>query len=99
MEVTSVVTKGITTSSGDTTVVQKISQLPRFFVHFRRAESVALSDSSLIEYKGEFGFDWLRDEYIYDVNMVHVLKNKQLYFKEKQPQNLLSSTPILMENP
>lgn len=31
--------------------------MPKFTVHFRRPD----------DYKGKYGFDWLRDEYVYDV--------------------------------
>ena len=30
------------------------NSLPKFLVHFRRPD----------DYRGEFGFDWIRDEYI-----------------------------------
>lgn len=89
MGATSAVTKGTTTNSGDPTVVQKISQLPRFFVHFRRAESVALSNPISLKYKGEFGFDWLRDEYIYDVNMVHALNKHAALFQGETVSKLI----------
>ena len=33
------------------------NSLPKFLVHFRRPD----------DYRGEFGFDWIRDEYIYPI--------------------------------
>lgn len=63
---------GETVQSGNNLVEVKISQLPRFYVHFRRAESNSLSANNLY-YKGEYGFDWLRDEYIYDEEKVAML--------------------------
>lgn len=89
MKTASDITKGTSVSSEDPTVVQKISQLPRFFVHFRRAESVVLSDSSLIEYKGQYGFDWLRDEYVYDVNMVHALNKQAALYQGETASKLI----------
>ena len=33
------------------------NSLPKFLVYFRRPD----------DYRGEFGFDWIRDEYIYPI--------------------------------
>lgn len=38
----------------------RLSEVPDFLVHFRRCE----------EYDGGFGFDWLRDEYLYETKDV-----------------------------
>ncbi|KES14527.1 hypothetical protein GASC598B02_003200, partial [Gilliamella apicola SCGC AB-598-B02] len=39
------------------------SCLQRFTIHFRRPAK--LKQNKNAPYKGEYGFDWLRDEYIY----------------------------------
>lgn len=67
------VTSGTTTNSGDPTIKKQITSLRHFSVHFRRPEKA--------EYNGGFGFDWLRDEYIYDVEKIGELKDqkKHLY--------------------
>ena len=38
------------------------NSLPKFLVHFRRPD----------DYRGEFGFDWIRDEYIYPIVKVAI---------------------------
>lgn len=66
-------TTGTTTNSGDRTVRQKITSLRHFYVHFRRPEKAG--------YSGSFGFDWLRDEYVYDEIRVRVAKAKKALYK------------------
>jgi len=41
------------------------NSLPKFLVHFRRPD----------DYRGEFGFDWIRDEYIYPIVKVAIDNN------------------------
>lgn len=51
-------------------------QLAKFLVHFRRPDMFLRTNGDATEskvnvkYAGHFGFDWLRDEYIYPVEMV-----------------------------
>ena len=44
------------------------SCLRKFTIHFRRPEK--LKQKKGATYKGEYGFDWLRDEYIYPIEKV-----------------------------
>ena len=44
------------------------SCLQKFTIHFRRPE--ILKQNKNAPYKGEYGFDWLRDEYIYPIKWV-----------------------------
>ena len=44
------------------------SCLQRFTIHFRRPAK--LKQNKNAPYKGEYGFDWLRDEYIYPIQKV-----------------------------
>ena len=44
------------------------SCLRKFTIHFRRPET--LKQKKDATYKGEYGFDWLRDEYIYPIEEV-----------------------------
>ena len=44
------------------------SCLQKFTIHFRRPE--ILKQNKNAPYKGEYGFDWLRDEYIYPIEWV-----------------------------
>ena len=44
------------------------SCLQRFTIHFRRPAK--LKQNKNAPYKGEYGFDWLRDEYIYPMEVV-----------------------------
>ena len=46
------------------------SCLQKFTIHFRRPDT--LSENSNYIYRGEYGFDWLRDEYIYPIEKVDV---------------------------
>lgn len=46
------------------------SCLRKFIVHFRRPPT--LKQKSNYPYRGEYGFDWLRDEYIYPIEKVYV---------------------------
>ena len=41
------------------------NSLPKFLVYFRRPD----------DYRGEFGFDWIRDEYIYPIVKVAIDNN------------------------
>lgn len=67
-----------TASSGKPTVVAKITRprLWEFTIHFRRPESKPSTASAAVSnvyYDGSYGFDWLRDEYVYDIEEVHEL--------------------------
>ena len=44
------------------------SCLRKFTIHFRRPDKLKQNHNA--PYKGEYGFDWLRDEYIYPMEMV-----------------------------
>lgn len=46
------------------------SCLRKFTVHFRRPPT--LKQKSNYPYRGEYGFDWLREEYIYPIDTVKV---------------------------
>lgn len=46
------------------------SCLRKFTIHFRRPAK--LKEKKNFPYKGEYGFDWLRDEYIYPIETVYV---------------------------
>ena len=46
------------------------SCLRKFTIHFRRPDT--LKEKSNYIYRGEYGFDWLRDEYIYPIEKVDV---------------------------
>ncbi|OTP81409.1 hypothetical protein [Gilliamella apicola] len=46
------------------------SCLQKFTIHFRRPDT--LKEKSNYSYRGEYGFDWLRDEYIYPIEKVDV---------------------------
>lgn len=74
-------TTGTTTNSGDRTVRQKITSLRHFYVHFRRPEKAG--------YSGSFGFDWLRDEYVYDLFEIGVLDRSKKYLYKGNIQNLI----------
>ena len=54
------------------------SCLQKFTIHFRRPDK--LKQDQNVPYRGEYGFDWLRDEYIYPMETVGF--------------NLFTSTPI-----
>ncbi|OTP81841.1 hypothetical protein [Gilliamella apicola] len=45
------------------------SCLRKFTIHFRRPDKLKQNHNA--PYKGEYGFDWLRDEYIYPIEMVY----------------------------
>lgn len=66
-------TIGTTTNSGNRIIEQKITSLRHFQVHFRRPEHAG--------YNGSFGFDWLRDEYVYDEIRVRIAKSKKGLYK------------------
>lgn len=59
------VPESITTTGAPVPV--NVTVLQKFLIHFRRPSS----------YKGEFGFDWMRDEYIYPITPVNG-SNKEL---------------------
>lgn len=76
-------------SSGSTTDKQphntkdvKITSLRRFLVNFRRPIKQ--------QYDGSFGFDWLRDEYIYDILKVEQLGGKKKRLYKGNVQNLIN---------
>ena len=52
------------------------SCLRKFTIHFRRPKK--LKEKSNYSYQGEYGFDWLRDEYIYPITKVKFDQFKQL---------------------
>ena len=62
------------------------SCLRKFTIHFRRPDT--LKEKSNYIYRGEYGFDWLRDEYIYPMEKVDVdfksIKNF-VYFNKAVP--------------
>ena len=62
------------------------SCLRKFTIHFRRSDT--LKEKSNYIYRGEYGFDWLRDEYIYPMEKVDVdfksIKNF-VYFNKAVP--------------
>ena len=55
------------------------SCLRKLTIHFRRPTK--LKEKKNFPYKGEYGFDWLRDEYIYPLTKVYVDKeeNSEIY--------------------
>ena len=55
------------------------NDFPEFTVHFRRNDS----------YKGEYGFDWLRDEYVYDLTHV-VIQNKNIKLLTSNQEKLIT---------
>ncbi|MFQ1011523.1 hypothetical protein ACFX2U_01520 [Gilliamella apicola] len=61
------------------------SCLQRFTIHFRRPDQLKQKQNA--PYKGEYGFDWLRDEYIYPIEWV-------FYNEVDDPQN-----PKLIDQP
>lgn len=61
----------------------------KFSVHFRRPYEIGQTTQ---EYKGEFGFDWVRDEYIYPILAINGTKDCVIY-AYSQP-----SLRILYEN-
>lgn len=59
------------------TVEVKISDMQAFTVHFRRPDTkpflpISKNDKT-VYYDGSYGFDWLRDEYVYDIEQVYEL--------------------------
>lgn len=49
--------------------------LRNFFVHFRRPYKIG--EPVAADYNGEFGFDWVRDEYIYPLTIIDTDENKK----------------------
>ena len=62
------------------------SCLQRFTIHFRRPN--ILKQKNNYPYRGEYGFDWLRDEYIYPIERVMVDQLSSPYV------NLNTFTPL-----
>ena len=54
------------------------SCLRKFTIHFRRPDT--LNENSNYSYRGEYGFDWLRDEYIYPMEVVDVKRLDNHYY-------------------
>ncbi|MFQ1011528.1 hypothetical protein ACFX2U_01545 [Gilliamella apicola] len=66
------------------------SCLQKFTIHFRRPDT--LSENSNYIYRGEYGFDWLRDEYIYPIEKVDI---DYKVYKDPFTGNI-TTTPILL---
>lgn len=49
--------------------------LRNFFVHFRRPYKIG--EPVAADYNGEFGFDWIRDEYVYPLTIIDADENKK----------------------
>lgn len=67
--------------------------LRKFTVHFRRSDRVGgkprnNSTSHILKYNGDFGFDWLRDEYLNSIEMVGRIKTPIL--KQANNKNFVS---------
>ncbi len=56
---------GRTFQSGEKLLIDP--KLKKFMVHFRRGKTFTDSNGSKSKYAGQYGFDWLRDEYIYPI--------------------------------
>ncbi len=67
------------------------SCLRKFTIHFRRPDT--LKEKSNYSYRGEYGFDWLRDEYIYPIEKVDV------DFKSNRDFVYLNKAVPLCKNP
>ncbi|WP_123868096.1 zinc metalloprotease [Chryseobacterium lactis] len=65
-------------------IPNKVEVLKKFMIHFRRNAS----------YKGEFGFDWMRDEYIYPMTAVGGA-NKELSLDPAQLKTEYKTTDVL----
>ncbi|PWN68978.1 hypothetical protein C1631_012975 [Chryseobacterium phosphatilyticum] len=65
-------------------IPNKVEVLKKFIIHFRRNAS----------YKGEFGFDWMRDEYIYPMTAVGST-NKELSLDPAQLKTEYKTTDVL----
>ena len=59
-------------TNGDAPMITTAVALQKFMVHFRRPPLPTTHGLArgIITYDGEFGFDWLRDEYIYPITSV-----------------------------
>ena len=66
------------------------SCLQKFTIHFRRPDT--LNENSNYIYRGEYGFDWLRDEYIYPIEKVDI---DYKVYKDPFTGNI-TTTPILL---
>lgn len=69
-----------------------MSCLSRFTIHFRRPEKLKQNKNK--PYQGEYGFDWLREEYIYPIDTV--VYQDAGYYKEikSEPKALLIKDPV-----
>jgi hypothetical protein len=47
--------------------VPKVANLKKFVVNFRRGKTFTDTNQNISDYVGQYGFDWLRDEYIYPI--------------------------------
>ncbi|WP_051285053.1 hypothetical protein [Aequorivita capsosiphonis] len=69
-------------SSGKELVINPI--LKKFMIHFRRGKTFTNKKKYTTTYAGQYGFDWLRDEYIYPiVEVTH--DNNGVAIKAKKP--------------
>ena len=82
------------------------SCLRRFTIHFRRPDTLKQKQNA--PYKGEYGFDWLRDEYIYPIEKIKYdnhLTNARKKIKNKilplclKPKKLKEEYKKDVENP
>ena len=62
------------------------SCLRKFTIHFRRPE--ILKQNKNAPYKGEYGFDWLRDEYIYPIKEIKYDKHPTNFLKKIKNKKL-----------
>ena len=74
MQITSIIEFPKTTSAVEN---YSASCLKKFTIHFRRPAKIKQKNNAL--YRGEYGFDWLRDEYVYPIEFVDM--------KETYPSN------------
>ena len=80
-----------TTQEGGGVQKQQITRPKKFLVHFRRA--------LLAGYDGSYGFDWLRDEYVYDIERVLEEGDvKTKLYKGKKIDDLISEYTQLNKN-
>ena len=71
------------------------SCLRKFTIHFRRPDT--LNENSNYSYRGEYGFDWLRDEYIYPMEVVDVKRLDNHYYygpKDTEPSYFNKAIPL-----
>lgn len=79
------------TAETEPTKQVRISGFRRFLVHFRRHQRF---------YDGSFGFDWLRDEYIYDIETIGIEENsiRRLYQGMYRPRENPNFQPDDVKN-